>query len=218
MRRSAISWRKPRRTASRSSYGSASLRNGHTRGHTLSRRALGLTQLKSCHQRRHLQRTTTIPSRAPRRVSAATQTMSPTDPYATCVPRAKRCADERVTTTHRLSTVLITGSYCAQKNKAVAAFLRRVEAEQVHADGPRRGMANIPKAPPTRPSPTRSAAARVQNTRSADARRAQTELFFKKFWKSAQHSSGSGSGGAAEAIAAAAEPEPEASAKSDLAV
>lgn len=159
---------------------------------------------------------TTIPSRAPRRVSAATQTMSPTDPYATCVPRAKRCADERVTTTHRLSTVLITGSYSAQKNKAVAAFLRRVEAEQVHADGPRRGMANIPKAPPTRPSPTRSAAARVQNTRSADARRAQTELFFKKFWKSAQNSSGRGSGGAAEAIAVAAEPE--ASAKSDLAV
>jgi len=103
-----------------------------------------------------------------------------------------------------------------KKNKAVAAFLRRVEAEQVHADGPRRGMANIPKAPPTRPSPTRSAAARVQNTRSADARRAQTELFFKKFWKSAQNSSGRGSGGAAEAIAVAAEPE--ASAKSDLAV
>jgi len=88
----------------------------------------------------------------------------------------------------------------------------------VHADGPRRGMANTPKAPPARPSPTRSAAARVQNTHSAVARRAQTELFFKKFWKSAQNSSGRGSGGAAEAIAAAAEPEPEASAKSDLAV
>jgi|LauGreDrversion4_1035100.scaffolds.fasta_scaffold16629_4 hypothetical protein len=60
---------------------------------------------------------TTIPSRAPRRVSAATQTMSPTDPYATCVPRAKRCADERVTTTHRLSTVLITGSIVRRRTR-----------------------------------------------------------------------------------------------------
>ena len=157
---------------------------------------------------------TAIPSRAPRRVLAATQTTSPTDPYATCVPRAKRCADPHITTTHRISAVLITGSCRAQKNKAVAAFLKRIEAEQVHADGPRRGMANTPKAPPTRPSPTRSAAARVQNTHAAVARRAQTELFFKKFWKSTRNSSGGGSGGAVAIVAA----EPEASAMSDLAV
>ena len=157
---------------------------------------------------------TAIPSRAPRRVLAATQTTSPTDPYATCVPRAKRCADPHITTTHRISAVLITGSCRAQKNKAVAAFLKRIEAEQVHADGPRRGVAFTPKATPARPSPTRSAAARVQNTHAAVARRAQTELFFKKFWKSTRNSSGGGSGGAVAIVAA----ELEASAMSDLAV